>query len=132
LHYAVLPVKTLSNIVYQTTTCSVLNHDKSVSYVLFDDQAGDNEKVDSYVNPVRFRPYFFDELDSETCAVDDKDKFSYTVFEFMDVNAGNAAGDGQDQHISLWLEMKFKNYYFEHTLRTIVYLLFICKNILIL
>jgi hypothetical protein len=49
---------------------------------------------------MRYRPYFLDGSGAETCAVNDMDKFSYRVFEFMDLNAGNLPGDGQDQHIT--------------------------------
>ena len=91
LHFAVEPVNIISNLVYQTTSCSVLNHNKNVSYTLFQD-----ETVDSFVTPVRYRPYFDDSLGQETCAVETQDKFSYTVFEFL---GDDQQQDGQEQHI---------------------------------
>ena len=79
LHFAVVPENILSNLVYQTTACSILAADNSTSYVLFED-----EKPDTWVNPMRYRPYYSDTNGGETCAVETQDKFSYTVFEFVD------------------------------------------------
>ena len=82
LHFAVVPENILSNLVYQTTACSILAADNSTSYVLFED-----EKPDSWVNPMRYRPYYSDTNGGESCAVETQDKFSYTVFEFVDQTA---------------------------------------------
>ena len=86
LHFAVVPENMLSNLVYQTTACSILAGDNSTSYTLFE-----NESADPYVTPVRYRPYYSDTLGGESCAVESQDKFSYTVFEF--VNQGGAEGN---------------------------------------
>ena len=80
---AVVPENMLNNLVYQTTACSILAGDNSTSYTLFE-----NESADPYVNPVRYRPYYSDTLGGESCAVQSQDKFSYTVFEFVNQNGG--------------------------------------------
>jgi hypothetical protein len=94
LHFAVVPQNILSNLVFQTTSCSVLSEDKSVSYQLFE-----NEVADSFVSPMRYRPYYSDGNTMETCAVEEQDKYSYTVFEFLDDTGTGATNGGQQQHI---------------------------------
>merc|ERR1719500_1165197 len=94
LHFAVVPQNILSNLVFQTTSCSILSSNKNVSYALFQD-----ETADVFVSPVRYRPYFADGNSAETCAVEEQDKFSYTVFEFLDDTGVGATDGGQQQHI---------------------------------
>ena len=94
LHYAVVPVSILSNLVYQTTMCKIKDPSTNATYTLFQD-----ETADVFVTPVRYRPYYAAPVSGETCGVENQDKFSYTVFEFLGANGNGASGDGQEQVI---------------------------------
>lgn len=94
LFFGLTSIKSINNVVHRATRCSVLNFDGTEEYVLFDDAVGTGT-VDPFVEVKRYVPWYTDVSGNETCgAKDSLDKFSYTVFEFIDRNTGLPVTDG--------------------------------------
>ena len=80
LFFSVTQNPVLSNVVFRTSKCSVFNSNREHEYVLFD---GMLDQFDPFVETTRYRPLYSDD-NGETCASDVVDRYSYTVFEFLE------------------------------------------------
>jgi len=107
LHFGIVPTKQLNNVVHRATRCTVSDFEDNEEYVLFDAAVGSHGTVDPFVHTTRYAPLYTDASGQETCGVSDIDKFSYTVFEFVDKDTGNPVADGK-QHIKCTVEVCIK------------------------
>ena len=85
LYFTVTQNPVLSNVVFRTTQCTVLSSTKQHKYALFD---GLLDNFDPFVDTTRYQPTYAD-INGETCASEIDDRYSYTVFEFLE-DTGNS------------------------------------------
>ena len=108
LHFGIVPSKQLNNVVHRATRCTVSDFEDKEEYVLFDAAVNaPNGMVDPFVHTTRYAPFYTDATGTATCGVSDVDKFSYTVFEFINQDTGNPVTDGK-QHIKCTVEVCIK------------------------
>jgi len=108
LHFGIVPSKQLNNVVHRATRCTVSDFEDKEEYVLFDAAVNaPNGMVDPFVHTTRYTPLYTDTTGTQTCGVTDVDKFSYTVFEFIDQSTGSPVSDGK-QHIKCTVEVCIK------------------------
>lgn len=79
LYFTVTQNPILTNVVFRPSQCSVWDSTKTHEYVLFD---GTLDHFDAFVDTTRYRPLYSD-LNGETCASEVVDRYSYTLFEFV-------------------------------------------------
>jgi hypothetical protein len=80
LYFTVTQNPVLSNVVFRTSKCSVFNSNREHEYVLFD---ATTDNFDPFVEATRYRPTYPD-MNGETCSSEIVDRYSYTVFEFLE------------------------------------------------
>jgi len=108
LHFGIFPSKQLNNVVHRATRCTVSDYQDKEEYVLFDAAVNaPTGMVDPFVHTTRYTPLYTDATGTQTCGVTDVDKFSYTVFEFIDQTTGTPVTDGK-QHIKCTVEVCIK------------------------
>ncbi|CBY18720.1 unnamed protein product [Oikopleura dioica] len=82
MYFSISQNPSVSNTVFRATKCTVWNNDLTLDYNLWIN--GNNP--DAFTGIERWAPFYFDATSTATCAAKDFDRYSYTVFEFIDQN----------------------------------------------
>jgi len=82
MYFSISQNPSVSNTVFRATKCTVWNNDLTLDYSLWTN--GNNPEP--FTGIERWAPFYLDATSTATCAAKDFDRYSYTVFEFIDAN----------------------------------------------